>query len=274
MSTLTDQDQITSTHRGHGHAIAKGASFQGMFAELFGRVDGYCMGRGGSMHINDPTTGMLGANGIVGAGIPIAVGAAFANVYSKSTRVAITFFGDGTTNIGAFHEAANLAAVLRLPVVFVCENNGYSEFTPQSAHMLLEDVADRADAYGMAKSVCDGMDAFAVRQHVGEAVDRARRGDGPTLVEAKTYRFYDHQGVKGLRKPYRTQEEIDVWKLRDPIDLMASRLVEAGVVSADDVEALWKEAGEEAAEAISFAEGATQPDPADLLLNVYSGSAS
>ena len=142
MSVLRDEDQITSTHRGHGHAVAKGAQFRPMFAELFGRVDGYCHGRGGSMHINDLSIGMLGANGVVGAGIPIAVGAAFANQYRGQDTVAVGFFGDGASNIGTFHESANMAAVLRLPMIFFCENNGYAEFTPQSKHMLLTDVAD------------------------------------------------------------------------------------------------------------------------------------
>src|SRR3954452_19266325 len=146
LATLTDADQITSTHRGHGHAVAKGANFRQMFAELFGRVDGYCHGRGGRMHINALSIGMLGANGIVGAGLPIAVGAAFASWYKNDGGIAMTFFGDGASNIGAFHEAANMAAALKLPVVFVCENNGYAEFTPQARHMLLEDVADRAAA--------------------------------------------------------------------------------------------------------------------------------
>src|SRR3954464_12325948 len=162
LATLTDADQITSTHRGHGHAVAKGANFKQMFAELFGRVDGYCLGRGGSMHINALAIGMLGANGIVGAGIPIAVGSAFASVYRGEDSIAMTFFGDGASNIGAFHEGANLAAVLHLPVVFMCENNGYAEYTPQAKHMLLEDVADRAAAYGMPSEICDGMDAIAV----------------------------------------------------------------------------------------------------------------
>ena len=269
MSCLRDDDQITSTHRGHGHAVAKGAQFRPMYAELFGRVDGYCSGRGGSMHINDLSIGMLGANGIVGAGIPIAVGAAFASKYKGEDTVAVPFFGDGASNIGAFHEAANLAAVLRLPVVFVCENNGYAEFTPQAGHMLLEDVADRAAAYGMPGEVCDGMDALAVRATVQRAVDRARAGDGPSLVEAKTYRYYDHQGVKGLRKPYRTQEEIDAWKARDAIELIEARAAAAGVVSEEQFERVWAETRADAADAIEFARASPLPDPADIAQDVY-----
>lgn len=273
MATLTDEDQITSTHRGHGHAVAKGAQFRPMFAELFGRLDGYCRGRGGSMHINDLSIGMLGANGIVGAGLPIAVGAAFASWYRNDGAVAVTFFGDGASNIGTFHEAANMAAVLKLPVVFVCENNGYAEFTPQARHMLLEDVADRAASYGMPSEVCDGMDAVAVKLAVGRAVDRARAGDGPSMVEAKTYRYYDHQGVKGLRIPYRTQEEIDAWKKRDAIELLEARAVADGVLGKEVFEQVWAETRADAEDAIAFAKASPEPDPADALLNVYTTEA-
>ena len=185
MATLRPDDVITSTHRGHGHAVAKGADLRFMYAELFGKTTGYCKGRGGSMHINDLSIGMLGANGIVGGGIPHAVGAAFASVYKGRDSVAVPFFGDGATNIGAFHESANLAAVLRLPVVFVCENNGYAEFTPQERHMLLKDVADRAAAYGMPSDIVDGMDVVAVYEAAGRLVERARAGEGPSFLEAK-----------------------------------------------------------------------------------------
>jgi TPP-dependent pyruvate/acetoin dehydrogenase alpha subunit len=270
LATLTDADQITSTHRGHGHAVAKGANFRQMFAELFGRIDGYCHGRGGSMHINDLSIGMLGANGIVGAGLPIAVGAAFASWYRADGTIAMTFFGDGASNIGTFHEAANMAAVLRLPIVFVCENNGYAEFTPQARHMLLEDVADRAASYGMPSEVCDGMDAVAVELAVRRAVDRARTGGGPTLVEAKTYRYFDHQGVKGLRIPYRTQEEIDAWKKRDAIELLEARALADGVLDQAAFDQVWEETRADAADAIAFAKASPMPDPADVLLNVYS----
>jgi len=269
MATLTDADPITSTHRGHGHAVAKGAKFRPMFAELFGRVDGYCHGRGGSMHINDLSIGMYGANGIVGAGLPIAVGAAFAGRYKNDGTVAMTFFGDGASNIGAFHEAANMAAVLDLPVVFVCENNGYAEFTAQSRHMRLTDVADRAASYGMPSEVCDGMDAVAVRQACQRAVDRARAGEGPTLVEAKTYRYYDHQGVKGLRIPYRTQEEIDAWKKRDAIELLEARAAAEGVVDAAAFARVWEETRADAEDAIAFAQASPEPDVATLTTNVY-----
>lgn len=270
MSNLRDTDQISSTHRGHGHAVAKGAQFRQMFAELFGRVDGYCKGRGGSMHINDLSIGMLGANGIVGGGIPIAVGAAFAAKYRGEDTVAIPFFGDGASNIGAFHEAANMAGILNLPVVFVCENNGYAEFTALRDHMKLDDVADRASAYGFPSEICDGMDAIAVRAAVGRAVERARDGGGPTLVEAKTYRYYDHQGVKGLRKSYRTQEEVEAWKERDAIKLLEARAVSEGLVTEGEFANIWAEVDADIAESVAFAENSPFPDLADFALNVYS----
>jgi len=269
MATLRADDVITSTHRGHGHAVAKGADLRYMYAELFGKQTGYCKGRGGSMHINDLSIGMLGANGIVGGGIPHAVGAALAAVYRGQDSVAVPFFGDGATNIGVFHESANLAAVMHLPVVFVCENNGYAEFTPQDRHMLIKDVADRAAAYGMPADIVDGMDVIAVYLAAQRLVERARAGEGPSMLEAKTYRFYDHQGVKGLRIPYRTQEEIDSWKQRDAITALEQRMISAGLATAQDCEKVWSDTGEEIAAAIQFAEDSPDPDPAHLLDNVY-----
>jgi acetoin:2,6-dichlorophenolindophenol oxidoreductase subunit alpha len=266
-SVLRTDDVITSTHRGHGHAIAKGADFNRMFAELFGRVDGYCRGRGGSMHVNDPSIGMLGANGVVGAGIPIAVGAGFASAYRGASVVAVSFFGDGASNIGAFHEAANMAAVLNLPVVLVCENNGYAEYTPQSEHMVPADVADRGAAYGMAAEICDGMNVFAVREAAQRAVDRARARAGPTLLEAKTYRYYDHQGVKGLRIPYRTEEEVESWKARDPIMLL-ERLA-AEIVTPDELAAVHAETEAAIEKAIAFAEASPEPDTESMAEYVY-----
>ena len=270
MVTLRDDDQITSTHRGHGHLVAKGGAFDAMYAELFGRVTGANKGRGGSMHICDLSIGMLGANGIVGGGAPIAVGAAFANQYLGTDRVAACFFGDGASNEGTIHEAANLAALWRLPVLFVCENNGYGEFTSQARHQPIADVADRAAGWGMPGVVVDGMDAVAVWESATEAVDRARRGEGPTLLECKTYRFYDHVGVKGMRIPYRTQEEVDVWLARDPIASLELCLAELGVLDADAAAAVHAEVRAEAVAAIEAAEQAPLPDPAALLEDVYS----
>jgi pyruvate dehydrogenase E1 component alpha subunit len=266
---LRDDDQITSTHRGHGHLVAKGGDFKAMYAELFGRITGACKGRGGSMHISDLTVGMLGANGIVAGGAPIAVGAAFANRYLDSDRVAVAFFGDGASNEGSLHEAANMAALWKLPCVLVCENNGYGEFTPQSAHQAIVDVADRAAGWGMPGVVVDGMDAVAVWEATTAAVERARAGDGPTLIEAKTYRYYDHVGVKGMRIPYRSQDEVNEWLARDPIALLELRLTELGVLSADEAAAVHVVTRAEVADAIAFAEASPLPDPADLLDDVY-----
>jgi pyruvate dehydrogenase E1 component alpha subunit len=266
---LTDADQITSTHRGHGHLVAKGGDFRKMYAELFGRTTGYCRGKGGSMHICDFGIGMLGANGIVGGGPPIAVGAAFSNKYRKTDQVAVSFFGDGASNEGSLHEAANMAALYKLPVIFLCENNGYGEFTPQRGHQAIVDVADRAAGWGIPGVVVDGMDAIAVYEVVSEAVKRARAGEGPTLVEAKTYRFYDHVGVKGMRIAYRTEEEVEEHRKRDPIPMLESRLAEAGILSHDEAAAVHAAITEEALAAIAFAEESPLPDPAELLTDVY-----
>jgi TPP-dependent pyruvate/acetoin dehydrogenase alpha subunit len=269
MANLTDDDQITSTHRGHGHLVAKGGDLRMMYAELFGRATGYCKGKGGSMHISDLQLGMLGANGIVGGGIPIAVGAGFADRYLGNGRVSVAFFGDGASNIGTFHEAANMATALGLPVVFVCENNLYGEFTPQARHQAISDVADRAAAYGMPGVVVDGMDVVAVHEAAGQAVARARAGDGPSLVECKTYRFYDHQGVKGLRIPYRSEDEVAAWRARDPVTSFEAKLVKGRVMTRKAVEAVWDAIRAEIAEAIAFAEESPLPSVEDLLADVY-----
>ncbi len=268
-SVLTDDDQITSTHRGHGHAIAKGAELRPMFAELYGKTTGYCKGRGGSMHIVDTNRGMLGANAIVGGGIPIAIGAAFASQYRGDGTVAVSFFGDGATNIGAFHESVNMAAVWDLPVVFVVENNGYAEFTSQEQHMKLTDIAERAASYGIPGVIVDGMDALAMRQVSLEAVERAKRGEGPTLIEAKTYRFFDHQGIKGMRIPYRDPAEVEAWKTRDAIRLIETVGVERGLATAEEFAEIWAEVEAEINDGIEFARNSPDPDPADILDDVY-----
>jgi pyruvate dehydrogenase E1 component alpha subunit len=269
MSVLRDDDQITSTHRGHGHAIAKGAEFRPMFAELYGKITGYCKGRGGSMHIVDMNRGMLGANAIVGGGIPIAIGAAFASQYRGEDTVAVPFFGDGATNIGAFHEAANMAAVMNLPVVLVCENNGYAEFTPQHKHMKIVDIAERATSYGIPGVIVDGMDALAVRTVAAEAVDRARNGGGPTLIEAKTYRYFDHQGIKGMRIPYRDPAEVEAWRTRDAITLIETIGVERGLATADEFAEIIRQTEADILDGIEFARNSPDPDPADMLADVY-----
>lgn len=269
MVHLADTDQITSTHRGHGHLIAKGGDFNRMFAELFGKATGYCKGKGGSMHICDMDLGMLGANGIVGGGPPIAVGAAFANKFKDNGAVAVTFFGDGASNEGSVHEAANMAGLYKLPIVMVCENNGYGEYTAQKNHQAIVDVADRAAGYGMPGVVVDGMDVVAVYEAAGEAIDRARSGGGPTLLECKTYRYYDHVGVRGMGLSYRTDEEVMEWKKRDPIDLFEARLSEQDIMSKDDMAAVHETVKGELDVAIQFANDSPMPDPSTLLDDVY-----
>jgi len=269
MVHLADDDWITSTHRGHGHLIAKGGAFDKMFAELFGRATGYCRGKGGSMHISNMELGMLGANGIVGAGPPIAVGAAFSAKYRSTDRVAVSFFGDGASNEGAFHEAANMAALYKLPVVFVCENNGYGEYTPQAGHQAIVDVADRAAGYGMPGVVVDGMDAVAVFEAAAAAVGRARKGEGPTLLECKTYRFFDHVGVRGMGLSYRADEELQEWRKRDPILLFEAQLAELGVLTKAQAAAVHDGVLADVRAGIAFAEQSPPPDPAELLDDVY-----
>ena len=269
MVHLSNEDWITSTHRGHGHLIAKGGEFDRMFAELYGKATGYCKGKGGSMHICNMELGMLGANGIVGGGPPIAVGAAFSNRFRKTDRVACTFFGDGASNEGAFHEAANIAALFKLPVIFVCENNGYGEFTAQANHQAIVDVADRAAGYGMPGVVVDGMDAVAVYEAAGEAIERARRGNGPTLLECKTYRFYDHVGVRGMGLSYRSDEEVEYWRRRDPIPLLERHLAEQGILSAEAAKAIHDEITRDVQAGVEYAESSPMPDPDALLEDVY-----
>jgi pyruvate dehydrogenase E1 component alpha subunit len=271
---LRDDDQVSSTHRGHGHLVAKGGDFKRMMAELMGKATGYCNGKGGSMHISDLDLGMLGANGIVGGGVPIAVGAGLANKYKGNDQVSVSFFGDGSTNIGAFHEAANMAAALQLPVVFVCENNEYGEYTPRDVTMAITDVVDRAAGYGMPGVIVDGMDAVAVYEAATEAVARARAGEGPSFIEAKTYRFYNHHGVQVLGMKYRTDEELERWKQRDPIDLLEARLPGLGVMTETEIEAVHAKVDADIDEAIQFAEESPLPDGDTLLDDVYTVSRS
>ena len=270
---LNDDDHITSTHRGHGHLVAKGGDFNRMMAELMGKATGYCKGKGGSMHISDTALGMLGANGIVGAGSPIAVGAAFANKYRGRGQVAVAFFGDGSTNIGAFHEAANMACALHLPIVFACENNEYGEFTPRDKTMAITDIVDRAAGYGMPGVVVDGMDVIAVHEAAVEAVERARSGGGPSLIEAKTYRFYNHHGVQNLGLKYRSDDEVAMWKQRDPIFTLEDRMIANKSASRDQFDAIWAELRANIDAAIAFAEESPYPEPDQIMVGVYtSGS--
>jgi pyruvate dehydrogenase E1 component alpha subunit len=269
MQHLSASDQITSTHRGHGHLIAKGGEYDRMFAELFGRATGYCKGKGGSMHISNMELGMLGANGIVGAGPPIAVGAAFSNKFRKTNNVTVCFFGDGASNEGSFHEAANMAALYKLPCIFICENNGYGEYTSQANHQAVVDVADRAAGYGMPGVVVDGMDVMAVYEVAGEAIERARKGAGPTLLECKTYRYFDHVGVRGMGLTYRTDEELEKWKKRDAIQSFEKNLTGMGLLTEKKISNILGKINAEIESAIKFAEDSPYPDPSELLEDVY-----
>lgn len=236
---LQREDQITSTHRGHGHCIAKGANLDRMMAELLAKETGYCRGRGGSMHIADVETGNLGANGIVGGGIPIAAGAALAQRLRGTQNVAVSFFGDGATNEGAFHEGINLASIWDLPAVFVCENNHYGMSMSSALSMSVKQVSDRAAAYGIPGVTVDGNDVQAVYDVISEAVARARAGEGPTLVEAVTYRHKGHS--KSDQNLYRTREEIDEWRAKDPIGRLESALLEAKTLTQADIDAVKNE---------------------------------
>jgi pyruvate dehydrogenase E1 component alpha subunit len=264
---LRPDDAITSTHRGHGHCIAKGADLTRMMAELLAKETGYCRGRGGSMHIADVATGNLGANGIVAGGIPIAAGAALAYQLRGEDRVVACFFGDGATNEGAFHEALNLAAIWKLPVVFICENNKYGMSFSTEKSMAVANVADRAVAYGMPGVTVDGNDVDAVHDAVQTAVERARAGEGPSLVENLTYRWKGHS--KSDKNLYRTKEEISEWRDKDPILRFEDRIRETGVLSDEDIQAVRTQALEEMRDAVRTANAAPDADPSDLLDAVF-----
>ena len=264
---LRDDDAITSTHRGHGHCIAKGADLERMMAELLAKETGYCRGRGGSMHIADPATGNLGANGIVAGGIPIAAGAGLAYKLQGIERVVVSFFGDGATNEGAFHEGVNLAAIWKLPVVFVCENNKYGMSFSTEKSMAVETISERASAYGMPGVTVDGNDVEAVHEAVTTAVDRARAGEGPTLVEALTYRWKGHS--KSDKNLYRTREEISEWRDKDPIGRFETLVVDRGVLDAAAVEEVRTAATNDIRDAARRANAAPDADPEDLLDAVF-----
>ena len=268
---LTNDDQITSTHRGHGHCIAKGADVGKMFAEFFGKTTGYCRGRGGSMHIADVTTGNLGANGIVGGGIPIAVGAALTAKRLKNGKVVVSFFGDGANNEGAFHEALNMASIWKLPVIFVCENNGYGMSTSVERATAVPNIADRAAAYAMPGVIVDGNNLSEVAEAMHAAVERARRGDGPTLIESKTYRWRGHS--KSDRNRYRTRDEIEDWMSRDPILRLEQEMLEFGVVEQAELDAIRVAVEAEIAAGIEFAKSSPAPEIRNLERYVYTEAA-
>jgi len=269
-ANLNDEDMITSTHRGHGHCIAKGARLKPMMAELFGKKTGYCKGKGGSMHIADMEVGMLGAMGIVGSGGPIAVGAALAAKKRKSGQAVICFFGDASTNTGAFHEASNFASLHRLPVVFVCENNLYGISVSMKRHTRVKHIADRAAGYAMPSVIVDGNDVLKVYETVGKAVEAARKGMGPTLVECKTYRQRGHfEGDPNQGERYRTKKEMAQWAAKCPIKRFKSTIIKKKLATKKELERLEAEVSQEIADAMAFAEASPFPEGPEALEDLF-----
>lgn len=268
---LRDDDFITGTHRSHGHPIGKGAQLDGLMAELMGRVTGICKGRGGSMHLADSSVGILGESAIVGGGIPLAAGAALSARARGTDQVAVTFFGDGAANQGTFHETLNMAAIWKLAVIFFCENNRYAVTTSVSVSHGQPDIAKRAGGYGIPGVSVDGQDVTAVYEATYAAVERARRGEGPTLIEAKTYRFDEHQvGLSILGKPYRLGSEVqDYVQHRDPVNLFKQVLLEHSCTQAELL-SVEQEVAKTVARAIEFAQRSPLPDPADVYQYMYS----
>ena len=264
---LRPDDYILSTHRGHGHCIAKGADVARMLAEFFGKETGYCRGRGGSMHIADLETGNLGANGIVAGGLPIAVGVGMSIRAQRQDRVCMVFFGDGAANEGAFHESLNMASIWTLPVVFVCENNQYGMSMDVAKAMAVKNVADRASAYAIPGVTIDGNDLPAVAAASARAVERARGGGGATLLECRTYRWRGHS--KSDRNLYRTREEIEAWRARDPIARLEAELIAQQRFDDAELTAIRAAAQAEIAAALEFAKSSPAPDPAELARDVY-----
>lgn len=282
-AALRSNDFMTSTHRGHGHLLAKGADPKRVMAELFGKSTGYSKGRGGSQHTACAAVGFLGSNGITGGGIPIATGAALAVQMTASApltkdghagrnrahpdAVVVCFFGEGGASIGMFHESLNMAGIWKLPIIYVCENNLYAMSVPLHEESAVQDIAHRAESYGMPGVIVDGCDYFAVARAVAEAAARARAGEGPSLLEAKTYRYYGHS--KSDKREYRTREEEASWKNRDPILLLGTKLLETDVLTKDAQLQALHEVDAEVEAAVEFADNSPEPDPAAVLDEVF-----
>ncbi|SDI15222.1 thiamine pyrophosphate-dependent dehydrogenase E1 component subunit alpha [Pseudomonas panipatensis] len=268
MAHLTDEDCIASTHRGHGHCIAKGVDVHGMMAEIYGKKTGVCQGKGGSMHIADLSKGMLGANGIVGAGAPLAAGAALAAKLKGNRAVAVAFFGDGGSNEGAVFEAMNLASVWNLPCLFIAENNGYAEATASNWSVACDHIADRAAGFGMPGVTVDGFDFFAVHEAAGAAIERARAGEGPSLIEVKLTRYYGH--FEGDAQTYRAADEVKHFReTRDCLMQFRERSTRAGLVQVAVLDAIDREVEAQIEDAVRRAKADPKPQPADLLSDVY-----
>ena len=266
-ANLTPQGYITSTHRGHGHCIAKGGALDRMMAELYAKKTGYNKGKGGSMHLASTDIGILGANGINAGGMPLAVGAALSAKLQKNGRVAVSFLGDGASNQGTFHESLNLAAALCVPVVFVCENNQFAVGTRITESTKIKDIAMRAAGYGMPGAVADGMNVVKVYEAAGELIEAARKGKGPALLELKTWRFRGH--FQGEPATYRKKEEEDEWLKKDPLDISAAALSDLKLLNAARIAEIRKEVEAELARAVEFGRTSPSPEPADALLDVF-----
>ena len=266
-ANLRREDYIVSTHRGHGHCIAKGADLKRVMAEILGKKTGYCKGKGGSMHIADFSVGILGATGVVGAGIPIAVGAGLSIKLRGTDQVVACFFGDGASNQGTFHEGVNMAAIWRLPVLFVCENNLYAMGTRQSRVMLIEKISERAAAYGIPGVTVDGNDVLAVYEAAKKAIERAKRGEGPTLIECRTYRHKGHSRMDPAT--YRPKEEVEYWLKKDPIKRFRGRLLEMGILTEEEAKKIEDEVSQAIEEAVKFALESPYPEPEEALKDVY-----
>ncbi len=266
---LRDDDLVFGTHRSHGHPIAKGAALGPLMAELMGRRTGVCRGKGGSMHLTDHSVGVLGESGIVGGSLPLATGAGLSAKVRESGQVALCFFGDGASSEGVFHESLNLAAIWKLPVVYVCENNGYGATTPARDVVSVRDIAERAKGYGIPGAVVDGQDVSTVYAAARAAVERARVGEGPTLLEAKTYRYGEH--AEGLLVPvaYREPEEIERWKQRDPVRMARAQILERGIATEAQIASLESEVETLVARAVEFARASEMPAPAEAFEDVF-----
>ena len=266
-SVLNKGDYITSTHRGHGHCIAKGADLKRTMAEILGKETGYCKGKGGSMHIADFSIGMLGATAVVGAGLPIAVGAALSAKLRKTDQVVACFFGEGASNQGTFHESINMASAWKLPVIFVCENNLYAMGTRQSRIMNIKNISDRAPSYGIPGVSVDGNDVLAVYEAAQVATERARRGEGPTLIECKTYRHKGHSRVDPAK--YRPREEVEEWLRKDPIKRLRSKLIQTNISTEAELQEIEKKVSSAIEDAVKFAVESPYPAPEEALEDVY-----
>jgi len=266
-SSLRKDDYITSTHRGHGHCIAKGAELSRTMAEILGKKTGYCKGKGGSMHIADFSIGMLGATAVVGAGLPIAVGAGLSIKLRGTDQVVACFFGEGASNQGTFHESINIASIWNLPVIFICENNLYAMGTRQSRVMAIENIADRAIGYGIPGVSVDGNDILSIYEVAQNAVERARKGEGPTLIECKTYRHKGHSRVDPAR--YRPKEEVEEWLAKDPVKRFREKLLRANTLTETEIQQIEKEVLAQIEEAVRFAIESPYPTPEEALEHVY-----